>query len=191
MQGKKEILQDFKTNRLSTNSTASFFDPIKKLNLKTFSNLVATTKVKANGKDVIMKADKELLGRMANISKDRVVDPKEIFSYPLGPIPWSLAGPLGEMRKTNKASLLKEVTKVVIEEDALPRDNFVVVIDAMAVVQKAKPADTFGSLAKQLFDNAMTVSRSALRVDIVFDVYQNISIKNLERNRRSPDNILL
>ena len=55
-------MEDFKTNRLSTNSTASFFDPIKKLNLKTFSNLVATTKVKANGKDVIMKADKELLG---------------------------------------------------------------------------------------------------------------------------------
>ena len=93
---------------------------------------------------------------------------------------------LVEMWKT-----LKEMAKGVIEEDALPSDNFAIAIKAMTLVQEAKPAVTFGLLAKLLFDNAMSVSGGTLRVDIVFDVYQNISINNLERKSRSSGNILL
>ena len=97
----------FVKQRLTENPSIDFYNPIKKLKLKTFSNLTATKKVKVQGKEVMMRADKELLGRMAIIGKDRVLDPKEIFSYPLGPIPWALAGPLGQLRKTNKAVLMK------------------------------------------------------------------------------------
>ena len=80
-------MEDFKKNSVSQNNTASFFDPIKN-ELKTFSNLVAITEVKAIEKDVLMIAERRYL---AIISKDRWVDPKEIFSYPLHPIPWSHA----------------------------------------------------------------------------------------------------
>ena len=34
---------------------------------------------------------------------------KEIFEYPPGAIPWSLAGKNRELKKTNKASLLREM----------------------------------------------------------------------------------
>ena len=64
----KIAMEDFKTNYQET-------------------ELDDTMKVKGNGKEVIMKADNELLGRIALISKDRLIDPKEIFSYPLGSIP--------------------------------------------------------------------------------------------------------
>ena len=79
----KFAMDEFKLNRLTENPTVPFFDQIKKLKLKTFSE-----KVKSNGKDVIIKADQELLGRMAVIAKGKLFDPKEIFSYPLEPIPW-------------------------------------------------------------------------------------------------------
>ena len=170
----KFAMDEFKLNRLTENPTVPFFDQIKKLKLKTFSDLTVSEKVKSNGKDVIMKADQELLGRMAVIAKDRLFDPKEIFSYPLEPIPWALAGPLGEIRKTNKAALLKEITKGVIEQDALPGENFAVIIDAMALVQKSRPVDTFGEFAVQLLESALRTAGNASRVDVVFDVYQNI-----------------
>ena len=72
----KFAMDEFKLNRLSENRTVPFFDQIKKLKLKTFSDLTASKKVKSNGKEVIIKSDKELLGRMAVIAKDRLLDPK-------------------------------------------------------------------------------------------------------------------
>ena len=68
-------------------SNNDFYNTIKKLKLKTFSNLTATKKVMIKGKEVMMRADKELLGRMVIIGKDRALEPKEIFSHLLGPIP--------------------------------------------------------------------------------------------------------
>ena len=87
--------------------------------------------------------------------------------------------------------MLKEITKGVIEQDASPGDTFAVIIDAMALVQKSRPVDTFGEFAVQLLESAIRTAGNASRVDVVFDVYQNISIKNFERSRRSSDNILL
>ena len=98
--------KEFYSQRLVEGATKAFYDPIKKLQLKTFSSLQKTAKVKTSNKTMSLKADKALFGRMAVIGQQRNIDLKTVFSYPLGPIPWSLAGMLGEMRKTQKASLL-------------------------------------------------------------------------------------
>ena len=37
-----------------------------------------------------MKAQSELFGRLALIMQSRNVDPKEVFSYPMGPQTWPL-----------------------------------------------------------------------------------------------------
>ena len=79
-------MEDFKSNRLT------FSDKLKKLKLKTFSDLTPSKKVVKDGKEIILKMDKELLGRMAIIAQERSIDVKEVFSYPNGPAPWSLAG---------------------------------------------------------------------------------------------------
>ena len=55
---------------LKTQASISTYNPIKKLKLKTFSNLAATKKVKVQGKEVMRRADKELLGRIAIIVFD-------------------------------------------------------------------------------------------------------------------------
>ena len=81
--------------------------------------------------------------------------------------------------------MMKELERGVIPEEMFPNEKAAVIIDGMALVQKTKPADTFGEFAKQLLKSAIATSATASRIDIVFDVYQEISIKSLERSRRS------
>jgi hypothetical protein len=59
----------------------------------------------------------------------------------------------------------------------------------MAIVQKARATGlTFGELAHQMFQSILSSSRGAKRIDVVFDVYMENSIKSAERLRRStPD----
>ena len=57
-------------------------------------------------KIVPMRAHSNLFGQLALIMQKRIVDLEEVFKYPLGPYPWSLCGVMGELRKTNKASLM-------------------------------------------------------------------------------------
>jgi len=46
---------------------------------------------------------------------------KEVFSHPLGPLPWSLSAPDGSLKKTAKSSLAKELQKYVpVVESRLP-----------------------------------------------------------------------
>jgi hypothetical protein len=59
------------------------------------------------------------------------------------------------------------------------------IYDGMAVLQKFKPPPgaTFAVVAESLF--AMLTSNSSKRIDIVFDIYKDISIKNAERSKRA------
>ena len=59
------------------------------------------------------------------------------------------------------------------------------IIDGMALMRKVKCSDlTFFHIAEEIFKAAMPCSYNSARVDIVFDVYFEQSIKNSERNRR-------
>ena len=59
-----------------------------------------------------MKATRNLFGQIAIIMKKRDLDLKEVFKYPLGPFPWALAGVMGDLKKTNKATLLNKFEKL-------------------------------------------------------------------------------
>ena len=137
--------------------------------------------MKSQGREVIITADKELLGRMAIIASNRSVNPKEIFSYPLGPIPWSLSGPLGTLRKTSKSVFMLELEKQCDKVSEIPGSNIAAVIDAVAIMQICNPGETFGSFANQLFKMTKSLTEGMTKVDIVFDKYIEHSIKNLER----------
>ena len=60
---------------------------------------------------------------------------KEVFTYPLGPVPWALATSNGCMRKTSKAVLSQTLEKLLAPEESLPA-NIVTIVDAMSIVQK-------------------------------------------------------
>ena len=132
----------------------------------------------------MLKADKNLFGMMAVISHSRNLDMKEVLSHPLGSIPWSLATADGTLRKTNKAVLSNNLEKESTPSEEIP-ENSSCIIDAMSLVQKIKGKQkTFKEVAETLFRKAMSEKVSCNTVDLVFDVYEEKSIKNAERRNR-------
>ena len=132
----------------------------------------------------MLKADKNLFGMMAVISHSRNLDMKEVLSHALGSIPWSLATADGTLRKTNKAVLSNNLEKESTPSEEIP-ENSSCIIDAMSLVQKIKGKQkTFKEVAETLFRKAMSEKVSCNRVDLVFDVYEEKSIKNAERRNR-------
>ncbi|CAB4008051.1 Hypothetical predicted protein [Paramuricea clavata] len=133
---------------------------MKKLKLKTFTSMSKTTKSKVHGKEVSLKADRNLLARLVVIGRIRKVDLQELLSYSLGPVPLALCTSLGCLVKTNKAkmphSLESQPEKAIVE---IPRGG-IYVVDAMATIQKVD-------------------------VKKLPDTYRDQSIKNAERAKRA------
>ena len=67
-----------------------FFPTISNLKLKLFKKKSAKMKT-STGKKIILKADKNLFSIMTIVAQSQQLDMKEVFSHPLGPIPWSLS----------------------------------------------------------------------------------------------------
>lgn len=185
----EEAFQKFRTERLEVNPPITkFHDTLPKLKLKTFSEMnKKNKKISANGKDLILKADRKVFGRMVLIAQTRKnLSMQEVLGHPLGPLPWSLATEDGLPRKTNKAVLAKELQKGAIAEN-IPQPS-ATVIDGMALIQKTRgDQKTFGNIANAILLSALREGAASQRVDIVFDVYREHSIKNPERSRRQSE----
>ena len=177
--------QKFKVERLESDPpTTKFHSPMKKTNLKTFTNLTKKKRIQSSGQTVILKTDRLLFGRMIVIAQSRNLHMKEVFSHALGPLPWALATPEGVPRKTNKAALASALQKAVAPADAPPTGS-ATVIDGMMLVQKIqKDQGTFGDVAASLHALVLAEGQSSQRIDVVFDRYNAQSIKNIERSQR-------
>lgn len=114
-----------------------FYDTIKRQQLKTFSDLTRYTKTSKVSKEVCLKSDHRLFGKMVLIAQSRKLNMREIFCYPLGPLPWSLANADGTMKKTNKAVLGQYLEQNESLCDHQP-SKCAVIIDAMAIIQKVR-----------------------------------------------------
>lgn len=157
----------------------------------TFQSMNKTTKSKVKGKEVVLKADRNLFQRLLIIANVRKLDIRNMLTYNLGPLPLSIALPDGSLNKTAKASLLHCIESHVQpspQDDILP--GSVWNIDGMAMVQEMSPRHiptTFGKLAeyllKQLVNLALSVRSNVIH--FVVDTYRNDSIKKVERGRRS------
>ncbi|KAK3750817.1 hypothetical protein QZH41_000085, partial [Actinostola sp. cb2023] len=175
--------QEFSQQRIeSSPPVLDFYHKMTKLKLKTFSDLIKKkTFRKENGKEIILKADRVLFGQMIVIAQSRNLSMNEVLVHPLGPLPWSLATPDGSLRKTNKATLAKELQRNVPAVDIIPLPS-ATIIDGMALVQRLKgDHKTFSEVGDALLNMALNESYQSTRIDIVFDVYRSDSIKNSER----------
>jgi len=122
---------------------------------------------------------------MAVIAQKRSLNMREVLSFPLGPLPMALANPDGSMRKTQKSQLLALLTKDTTPVESIPNDC-AFIIDGMSLVQKVVDVpETFGLLAEKLLHLIIANAGQCKRIDVVFDVYRDKSIKNSERTRRS------
>jgi hypothetical protein len=165
-------------------SSAAFFKPLKKQNLKTFTNMKSTTKIRTPKVDLVLKCDRGVFARMAIIAQIRQLDLREVFSFPLGPLPWALAAPDGSLRKTSKCKLLEALSTET--EPPNLQGNSAMIIDGMDLLQKLiHPPTTFGSLAETILSTGILLSPGCQRIDIVFDTYKDTSIKSLEREQRA------
>ena len=92
----KQAANDFVVSRCSSQPTFDYFDTLKKTKLKSFKDLKAVCKVR--NKDLVsnlvlpLRMDRDVFARMALLGEFRQIDIKLVFTYPLGPLPWSLAG---------------------------------------------------------------------------------------------------
>ena len=90
-----EAMEIFDQRRL-VKAEVPFHDRIPKMRLSTFASLSLST-VKICGKEVVLKADRELFDRLIVTAQTREIDLHEVFAYPLGPVPWSLASADGSL----------------------------------------------------------------------------------------------
>ena len=131
----------------------------------------------------------DIFRKIALISKSRVLDWKEIFKYSLGSIPYALVGHMGVTVKTKKSDLLIELEKDTVLVGQMPKSSCSI-INGMALVRKVKCSGlTFFHTAEEILKAAMLYSYNSAREDIVFDMYFEHSVKNIERNRRCSGTI--
>ena len=178
-----QAANDFVVNRCSSNPTLDYFDQMKKVKLKSFKDLKAVRKVRNKDLVLPLRMDRDIFARMALLGQFRQIDMKVVFSYPLGPLPWSLADPYGLPRKTSKAKLSQQLERGITVTEKYPEDA-TSIFDGMAVLQKLKipSGATFHLVSERVFE--LVTSTGSRRVDVVFDVYREISIKNIERLKR-------
>ena len=101
------MANDFEVSRCSSHShpTLDYFDTLKKTKLKSFKGLKAVCKV--SNKDLVLplRMDRDVFARMVLLGQFRQIDMKLVYTYPPGPLPWSLAGFYGLPRKIRQVKL--------------------------------------------------------------------------------------
>lgn len=185
----EKAFRTFSRERLESDPPrVKFNDPMKKMKLKTFADLAKKSKVsKTAGKEVIIKADRAIFAQMIIIAENRKLKISDVLCHPLGPLPWALATADGSLRKNNKASLAKELKKNITPADEIPQPC-ARVIDGMAMVQKiGGDQKTFAEVADTLMSIVLNEGTNSERIDVVFDVYRENSIKNAEREKRGSE----
>jgi len=187
----------FIEERLNSNKT-NFWDPIPNLKIGTFATNIKTKSIRGtNDKLLTVIADRDLFGRLLIAANSREINIKDLLSYELSAVPFSLSYQDGTLRKTTKSVL----TNLLEEQaDAIHRLqpselNSVYIIDGMAIIQmmKSAGATTFGEMAMKFFNTctAPLLDDNCFQVHLVFDQYWDTSIKGGERDSRGKSNSLV
>ena len=138
----RQHLETFIKSRINSNEV-SFWDPLTRLNIKTFASLSKKTQAKSTDERMItVAADRDLFARLLIAANSRDIDLRDVLSYELSTVPCSLAHNDGTLRKCTKAHLLSELEREADVQPRLPLENDTLptayVIDGMAIVQAAR-----------------------------------------------------
>ena len=146
----------FKQERMQAGEASTkFHDRLPKLKLKTFSDTQRSQKLRTPNKEVVLKADNKLFGHMVLVAGNRKLDMRLVVQHPLGPLPWALANCDGTMKKTNKATLARNLEKRASAADNIPKPS-ACVIDGMCLIHRMNGEHkTFGGLSECIFAAAL------------------------------------
>lgn len=99
----KQAANDFVVSRCSFHPTLDYSDTLKKAKLESFKDLKVVCKVRNKDLVVPLRMDRDVFARMALPGQFPQIDMEVVFTYPVGPFPWSLADPYGLPQKTSRA----------------------------------------------------------------------------------------
>ena len=189
-QGINEMNQ-FIDNRLGPESKLSFFDQIKRCKTPTFDSIKKVKTCKTKNKVFSIESSKDLFSKISIIAQSRRINLCDLFIYPLGAVPLALVEVDGSLKKTPKSALLHKIEGDIPPIPDIP-DDCALIVDGMAVVRQIKTSNiTYHGLSTKLLRHILSVGASAKRIDVVFNVYIDKSIKDVERNRRSSGQLTL
>lgn len=181
----EEAYMKFEADRLEKGE--KFFDAIPRMNLKTFDNVKPKKFKNSKNKEMMLKSDNKLFGHMVLVASSRKLNMEDVLKYPLGPIPWALANMEGSLKKTSKAALARKLEALAAPAEHLDTPS-ACIVDGMSMVQKMKGDNmTFEELANQLLASVLRQAGKSQRIDVVFDVYREMSIKAAERTSRGSE----
>ena len=129
---------------------------------------------------IILKEHQLLFSQLLTVCSVCPLDLNEVLSHEFSTILLSLFHTTGEMRKTNKCQLLKELEETSISYQYLSKItplNSVSIIDFMALVQSLRNTqfETFGEIAKSL---ALTIFLNFQESNIVAVIPDRYNIKD-------------
>ena len=178
----KLLMEIFVEERIRSNKTP-FHDPITKQKPTLFKQQQVKRKKKDQAKDVI-RVNRDILGKLLSISTklQSPIDFASVLSFPLCPVPLSLAFPDGTKRSNSKSQLIQVMLPSVIPNSG-DRTCKAFIVDLIAqyrITSKGK-VKTFGELITRLVSS---LPKGHSRVDLVADCYRDFSIKAGERAKR-------
>ena len=179
--GKKRH-QDFVTE--CKNQKNRFEMPIKKNPLKTFAKMcVVNRKAGSTSKEAQLKCTTQLLGRIAFTAAVTKIDLEHVFSFPLTPVPLSMARGDGTMAHTDKSQLFHLLEKTVADHGK-PRVIGTHIVDGNFQLHCMSPDQPpkYGQISESII--RASLAYPSRRIDITFDTYERPSIKDCERDRR-------
>ena len=155
------------------------------MKLKPIASMKIKKSCSVKEKSLTLKADRDTFARLLVICGKREISLKEVLTYSLGPIPWSLATADGSFSKTVKSKLLdaieKDVDNPMVNE--LP-NNCARVFDGMVIIQQLPLSlATFGEMSEYVLKRI--TSHPCKVVYFITDEYRDDSIKGSERKRRA------
>ena len=166
----------------------NFFEPIKRLNLKTLGDMNKKGKVTTTKSKVVQFQQQGNIAFkmfMKSQSQGIQLDLRELLTYPLTPVPYSMGTADGFLAKSKSFSHL---TKDVEDATLPPTDETLVIIDGNACFHQLKelPGD-FSQICSKVFNMIPKTG------DAVFstDSYEPNSVKAMERLRRGTGTKLI
>ena len=187
-------MNNFVKMALSTDQHGSFYSPITKSGVQTFSDMAKKSKFQSGQVKITGSLSPEVIFRRAlSIARCRDdVSLESVLSHPVGPVPSAIFHEDGAMRKSTKAQLglkLEETVPKVTMLPQHPQATSVYIRDGMNVIQML-PGDNFSSfenLAKAYQEHLLTGFSKANTVVDVFDRYDNESRRENIAQKQDPE----
>lgn len=184
-----EASDQFRERLAAKEDTLRYFDPISRVPWKSFRDGAAKSKVRSkNGKVKDIALQRDILGILAARSTEveKPIDFKTALSFPLAPVPLSLASSDGMRRKTVKSKLME--TLEIPSSDSVPTDpNMIFILDVIAQIRAmVNVPETFRLLTRRLLKDIPSRYET---VYLACDRYDTTSIKSAEQSLRGEHDV--